>query len=466
MKYVIIIPDGAADLPLDELDGRTPLEAANIPTIDWISSNGKIGTVCNVPKNLPCGSDVAILSLLGYDPRKCYTGRAPLEAAAIDLQVAPDEWIFRCNLVTIIDRVMEDYCAGHISTEEAGAVIDELNRLIAGGRVKFYRGVSYRHLMTFKGECDLKTPPPHDIIGKGIDAYLPTGQGADVIRTLMERSGEVLANYEINTVRRDLGENPATHIWLWGQGKMPQLPSFAERFGIRGVAITAVDLVRGLAKLIGWDRIEVEGATGYVDTNYKGKGAAAIEALDSYDLVLVHVEAPDEAGVPASGDLFGHLGSKLGRLEGPQGKAGQSGIVRVGQPFDEGPSEARSRRSSLVKQRVLKAVGHPHGRSEDFEPKVQVPGVNGPVEGPGQVVALLIEAGQVAAGAASLRSSFEIVGRGVVQGLAGGGPGLGTRWAQAFGQQVGQFGIAAPTDQLDCVATDLQAVVSNPHAGG
>ena len=302
MKYVIIIPDGAAALPLDELDGRTPLEAANIPTIDWISSNGKIGTVCNVPKNLPCGSDVAILSLLGYDPRKCYTGRAPLEAAAIDLQVAPDEWIFRCNLVTIIDRVMEDYCAGHISTEEAGAVIDELNRLIAGGRVKFYRGVSYRHLMTFKGECDLKTPPPHDIIGKGIDAYLPTGQGADVIRTLMERSGEVLANYEINTVRRDLGENPATHIWLWGQGKMPQLPSFAERFGIRGVAITAVDLVRGLAKLIGWDRIEVEGATGYVDTNYKGKGAAAIEALDSYDLVLVHVEAPDEAGHNANYD--------------------------------------------------------------------------------------------------------------------------------------------------------------------
>lgn len=296
MKYAIVIPDGAADEPLDELDGLTPFEAADIPNIDWIAANGKIGTVLNIPKNLPAGSDVAILSVLGYDPRECYTGRAPLEAAAIDLKVGPDEWIFRCNLVTIINGVMEDYCAGHISTEEGSAIIDEMNRLVAGPTVRFYSGISYRHLMTFKGKCDVTTTPPHDIINKPIEEYLPAGKGAEMIRTLVHRSGEVLGNSEINAVRRDLGENPATHIWLWGQGKMPHLPSFADRFGVRGVAITAVDLVRGLSKLIGWDCIEVEGATGYFDTNYAGKGAAAVEALDTYDLVLVHIEAPDEAG--------------------------------------------------------------------------------------------------------------------------------------------------------------------------
>ena len=296
MKYAIVITDGAADEPLKELQGLTPFEAAEIPNIDWIAANGKIGTVLNIPKNLPAGSDVAILSLLGYDPRKCYTGRAPLEAAAMDLKVGEDEWIFRCNLVTIVNDVMEDYCAGHISTKEGQAIIDEMNRVVAGPTVRFYSGISYRHLMTFKGECDLKTTPPHDIINKPIEEYLPAGKGAEMIRTLVTRSGEVLANSEINAVRRDLGENPATHIWLWGEGKMPKLQSFQERFDIKAASITAVDLVRGISKLIGWDSIEVEGATGYVDTNYAGKGAAAIEALDTYDLILVHVEAPDEAG--------------------------------------------------------------------------------------------------------------------------------------------------------------------------
>jgi len=296
MKYAIIIPDGAADLPLDELKGKTPLAAANIPTFDWIASNGRIGTTRNIPKELPCGSDVAILSVLGYDPRTHYTGRAPLEAVAQGLQVAADEWIFRCNLVTIIDGLMEDYSAGHISTEEARAIVDDLNRQLAGQRVRFYPGVSYRHLMTFKGDCDVKTVAPHDILTKPVAEHLPTGTGADLLRTLIDRSGDVLGRNDINTVRRDLGENPATHIWLWGQGKMPVLPSFAEKHHLRGAAITAVDLVRGLAKLIGWDCIEVPGATGYVDTNYAGKGEAAVAALDRYDLVLVHVEAPDEAG--------------------------------------------------------------------------------------------------------------------------------------------------------------------------
>lgn len=302
MKYAIVIPDGAADLPLEELGGKTPLEAAVKPHMDWIASHGKSGTVRTVPKDMAPGSDVAILSVLGYDPRQYYTGRAPLEAAAQDLKVAPDEWIFRCNLVTIVDGVMEDYAAGHIKNEEAAALIAELNRQLGGPQVHFYPGVSYRHLMTFKAPCDVKAAPPHDILGQAVAAHLPTGAGADLLRTLIQRSGPILEGHEVNTVRRDLGENPATSIWLWGQGKMPALPSFIERFGLKGAAITAVDLVRGLAKLIGWECVPVAGATGYLDTNYAGKGAAAVEALGRADLVVVHVEATDECGHNANAE--------------------------------------------------------------------------------------------------------------------------------------------------------------------
>ena len=307
MKYAIIIPDGAADYPLDELGGKTPLAAAATPNMDWIAANGKLGTVCNVHEGLPCGSDVAILSVVGYDPRKVYTGRAPLEAAAQDLQVDEDEFIFRCNLVTLVDGVMEDYSAGHIPTEEARQLIDAMNlRVVApGGPARFYVGVSYRHLMTMKGECRAKTTPPHDILGKPVAGYMPKGRGAEALCDLIARSQELFAQHEINKVRRDLGENPATSVWFWGQGKMPQLDPFEKRYGLKGVAITAVDLIRGVAKLVGWDRIEVEGATGYLDTNYAGKGAAAVKALDDLDLVFVHVEAPDEAG--HSADVHGKV---------------------------------------------------------------------------------------------------------------------------------------------------------------
>jgi len=296
MKYAIIIPDGAADVPLDELDGRTPLAAAATPHMDWVAANGKLGMVNNIPPGMPCGSDVAILSVLGYDPNQYYTGRAPLEAAAQDLVVGPDEWIFRCNLVTIVEGVMEDYSAGHISTDEARAIIDELHRQLGTDDVKFYPGVSYRHLMTLRGECKVKTTPPHDILGQPVAGYLPKGKGSDQLRTIMGHSVAVLEGHDINAVRRDLDENPATSIWLWGEGKMPQLASFKDRFGLDAAAITAVDLVRGIAKLIGWRCIEVDGATGFLDTNYAGKGAAAVAAVDDVDLICVHVEAPDEAG--------------------------------------------------------------------------------------------------------------------------------------------------------------------------
>ncbi len=296
MKYAIIIPDGAADDPIEELGGRTPLQAATIPIIDRIARTGRMGTVCNVPDGMAPGSDVAILSLLGYDPSQSYSGRAPLEAAAQGLDVGPDEWVFRCNFVTVIDKVMHDHSAGRISTAEATQLINELNDKLAGDDMRFYPGVGYRHLMITAAEMDVTTTPPHDILTKPIEPYLPKGSGADVLVALIARSQSLLAEHEINAVRRDLGENVASSIWLWGQGKMPTLASFRDRFGLSAAVITAVDLVRGIATLTGMDCIDVPGATGYVDTDYAGKGAAAAEALDDHDLVIVHVEAPDECG--------------------------------------------------------------------------------------------------------------------------------------------------------------------------
>lgn len=296
MKYALVITDGAADVALSELGGKTPLEAARTPNIDWIAANGKIGTVRTVPQGMPCGSDVAILSVLGFDPREFYTGRAPLEAAAQGLQIAEDEVVYRCNFVTIVDGRMEDYSAGHISTQEASALIGELNNQLGSDTVRFHTGVSYRHLMVYRGPAEVQATPPHDILGQPIASHLPRGANSAPIRELMLASQKVLADHEINQTRMDLKENPATSIWLWGQGKMPTLPAFADRYGLRGKAITAVDLIRGIARLIGWDVIEVEGATGFVDTNYAGKGAAGAAALDDCDLVCVHVEAPDEAG--------------------------------------------------------------------------------------------------------------------------------------------------------------------------
>jgi len=307
MKYAIIVPDGAADEPLDELNGKTPLEVARTPNLNWIAQQGRVGTVCNIPEGMPAGSDVAILSLLGYSPTEFYTGRAPLEAAAQGLKVSPQAWIFRCNLVTIIDGIMEDHSAGHITTEEGRSIIAKLQAALDSDGVHFYPGVSYRHLTTIEADLDVRTTPPHDILGQKAKDFLPAGKGATRLLKLMDAGAGLLAEEEINAVRRELGENPATNIWLWGEGKMPQLPSFAERFGVKGAAITAVDLVRGLAKLIGWDVIDVPGATGLVDTNYEGKAAAAGQALDTHDIVLVHLEGPDEAGhnADAKGKILG-----------------------------------------------------------------------------------------------------------------------------------------------------------------
>jgi len=297
MKYVVIIPDGAADRPSESLRGKTPLEVARLPNINRIASTGRLGTVQTVPDELAPGSDVAILSLLGYDPTENYTGRAPLEAVAQDIVLGPNDWVFRCNLVTVGDEEMVDYSAGHISTKEAEVLIAALQQRLGTENLRFYAGVGYRHLVVIKGETfSVRTVPPHDIMGQSLKKHLPKGKNAARLKDLMTASREILAEHPVNKVRRDLGENMANQIWLWGQGKRPALESFAKRWGLRGAAITAVDLVRGIAKLIGWEVIKVEGATGYFDTNYTGKGHAAIEALKNHDLVVVHVEAPDEAG--------------------------------------------------------------------------------------------------------------------------------------------------------------------------
>ena len=297
MKYAIVLMDGAADEPLAELDGKTVLEKAHIPHTDWISSHGQQGMVRTVPDGFSPGSDVAMMSVLGYDPKVDYTGRAPLEAAAQNIQTGPNDWVFRCNLVTVADGIMEDYSAGHIETVQAAQLIKEIDEQLGNEKITFYPGVSYRHLMVYIGDAfEGKLSAPHDITDQPIAKYLPRGKHGKELCRLMEQAAEILAGHDVNKVRSDLGENPATNIWLWGQGKRPQLDGFRRRFGVSGCVITAVDLVRGLGKLLGMKIIEVEGATGYLDTNFAGKGQAAIDALKEKDLVFAHVEAPDEAG--------------------------------------------------------------------------------------------------------------------------------------------------------------------------
>lgn len=297
-KYVIIIPDGAADNPQPCFDGKTVIEAAHTPHMDTLALEGRQGICHTVPEGMTPGSDVAMMSLLGYDPAAYYTGRAPIEAVAMDVPLTSDDWVFRCNLVTTADNAMMDHSAGHIPTKEAATLIEELAGSLQAEGVTFHTGVSYRHLCVISGQdfSKVTTQPPHDIIGQKISKYLPRGKNAERLNSLMAQSVQFFENHPINKIRKDLGENPVSTIWLWGQGQKAHLEKFQSRFGKTGAVITAVDLVRGLSKLIGFDLIQVEGATGYLDTNYAGKGEAAIEALDKYDVVVVHVEAPDEAG--------------------------------------------------------------------------------------------------------------------------------------------------------------------------
>lgn len=311
MKLAIVLPDGAADEPVARLRDRTPLEAAHLPNVDWISMNGRQGRARTVPAGFSPGSDVATLSLLGFDPVQYHTGRAPLEAIARGLKLAKDELVFRCNFVTLHQGRMVDFTAGHILQREAGILIAALNETLAGLGCRFHRGVSYRNLMTTRAidGISLTCSAPHDIPDEPVEENLPIGDGAEWVREVMNTARDLLARHDVNLVRSDLGENPVTDIWLWGQGRLPSLPTFQSRYGRSAAAIAAVDLIRGIALASGMELIDVPGATGYIDTDYVAKGRAAVAALDDFDLVVVHIEAPDEAGHQ------GDAGAKVEALE-------------------------------------------------------------------------------------------------------------------------------------------------------
>ncbi|MBN3040716.1 MAG: cofactor-independent phosphoglycerate mutase [Candidatus Omnitrophica bacterium] len=301
MKYIVVILDGASDHPLEILGGRTPLEAAEIPAIDSLAKKGLIGRVATVPQGFNPSSDIANLSLLGYDPGEYYTGRGPLEAANLGIDLGKNDLAFRCNLVTELEDKLFDYSAGHITDKEAKILIEELNSSLKTEKLEFFFGTSYRNLLIVRGGKDLgldklKYFAPHDIMGQNISRYLPKGEAAELIVELMQRSKEILRPHEINKVRIDLGESPANMIWLWGCGQKPLMPTFKQKYGLQGAVISAVDLIKGIGRIIGMDVLEVPGANGYYDTNYLGKAQAALEYLKEHDFAFIHIEATDEAG--------------------------------------------------------------------------------------------------------------------------------------------------------------------------
>jgi 2,3-bisphosphoglycerate-independent phosphoglycerate mutase len=315
MKWAIVIPDGCADETYGELGGQTPLHAARTPWMDQLARSGCVGRSNNVPDPLTPGSDVATLSLLGYDPLACYTGRAPLEAAARGIRLGPHDWAIRCNLVHICDGRMRDFTAGHISSPEGRLLLEALQQALGRPGLEFHAGVSYRNLLVWR--CDragpfspqTRTQPPHDIPDQEVAPHLPRGPGAELLRELMQCSEPVLAQHPVNQARRARGELPATHIWLWGLGQAPQLASFHQRYGLQGAILSAVDLVRGVGALVGWQVVEAPGMTDYLDNDYAAQGRAAVEALEHADLVCVHIEAPDEASHE------GRLDAKIASLE-------------------------------------------------------------------------------------------------------------------------------------------------------
>ncbi len=305
-KYIVLVGDGMADYPIEELGMRTPLEAARTPNMDFIAKNGELGQVKTIPDKMSPASDVANLSILGYDPKIYYSGRGPLEAANLGIELEDDDVAFRCNLITAAGDTLLDYSAGHIKSKEAEELIRLLDQKLGTNKIRFYPGVSYRHLLLVKRGAelklqDLKCRAPHDISGQSISKNLPKGDNADLIIKLMCDSREILSTHEINQVRLDLKENPGNMIWLWGQGRKPDMPKFMDKFALSGSVISAVDLIKGLGRVLGLKVVDVPGATGYYDTDYEAKAKAAIASLSENDFVFVHVEAPDEAG--HNGDL-------------------------------------------------------------------------------------------------------------------------------------------------------------------
>ncbi len=308
MKYIVLVGDGMADYPIPELGNLTPLQAANIPNMDFIAKHGKCGIARTIPENMPAGSDVANLSILGYEPSKYYCGRGPLEAASMGVRLGKDDVAFRCNLVTEKDGLLADYSAGHISSEEARVLIEAVDMELGNG-CKFHAGISYRHLLVMNSGEKTQCTPPHDVVGQPVEEVLPRGEDSEVLINLIMASKHVLENHEVNVKRKRNGKNPANMIWPWGQGKAPKMPLFKDLFGVSGSIISAVDLLKGIGKYAGLDAINVPGATGYLDTNFSGKAEYALKSLEDHDFVFVHVEAPDEAA------HMGDLEAKIKAIE-------------------------------------------------------------------------------------------------------------------------------------------------------
>ena len=300
MKYVVLLGDGMSDEPLQELGVLTPLEKAHTPNMDRLAREGMVGLASTVPEGFHPGSDVANLSVFGYNPADCYSGRSPLEAASMGVELAPEDVSFRLNLVTLTPMrgalYMDDFSAGHITTAESRQLIESIQELYGGGEFDFYPGVSYRHLLVWHGGNDkLKATPPHDISHQIINDYLPEGEGAEKLMQLMNDTQLLLKTHPVNVAREAAGKAPANSIWLWGQGRAPKMQTLQQMYGLSGSVISAVDLIKGIGAYAGLTSIEVEGATSYIDTNYIGKAEAALEALREGDYVYLHVEAPDEA---------------------------------------------------------------------------------------------------------------------------------------------------------------------------
>ena len=339
MKYVVVLPDGVADVPIRELGNKTPLEVAKHPNMDWIAREGITGWARTIPSGLPPGSDVGCMSVFGYNPRQYYTGRAPLEAAAQGIPLSPEEVAFRCNTVLVQDGMMADYSAGHIESADSAELITTANERLGKHGMRFYAGVSYRHLAIVKCgmwnvECEelvhTKCTPPHDMSGQPIEAHLPSGPGSKPLRQIMQESVGLFRDHPVNRRRVQQGKPPATMLWFWGQGTAAKFPPFRTEYGLRGSCISAVDIVRGLGRLVQFDIIQVPGITGYFDTNYKGKAEYALKTLDDHDFVLVHIEPTDEAG---------HMGDVQKKIEAIEATdrlvvgTMLEGLKRRGEPF-------------------------------------------------------------------------------------------------------------------------------------
>jgi len=303
MKYLLLVPDGAADLPLDDLGGKTPLEVARTPYLDDLAKSGLVGSVQVTPAEMYPGSDAANMALLGYDPTRYYTGRGPIEAAAMGLPMDAKDVAFRCSLISTDGETLLDYSSGHIPTEEARVLVELANTKLGTRSRTLFPGVSYRHILRWhEGPVEVLTHAPHENMGKPLAGIYPVGDGESTLRGFIEDSFNLLDEHAINRKRRDEGKPPANMLWPWSPGRIPQLPSFLSRRGMTGAVISAVDVVRGLGRLTNLEVINVPGATGYFDTNYAGKGKYAVDALDRHDFVWVHVESPDEAGHAGSID--------------------------------------------------------------------------------------------------------------------------------------------------------------------